>query len=210
MCVPAASACGLPNTQSLIHTHINVHLKTCLLPCGSPARTWPRRGGPWAGPSAGSARWPRCVVVVGCRVCFGSVRACWMRRLVVVVETTVRRTETKVQRVHIDTHIINRIYHGTHRCFSPPESLRPRSPTTVSYLRGSASMKGLSCAACGCRWACDIVGLRRFSGRSTIHRDNNPSPPSTFENTHTYTYISRDARTSAAASTWAMVAFKFP
>ena len=27
------------------------------------------------------------------------------------------------------------------RCFSPPESLRPRSPTGVSYFCGSDSMK---------------------------------------------------------------------
>jgi hypothetical protein len=35
-----------------------------------------------------------------------------------------------------------------HLCFSPPLSLRPLSPTTVSYLSGSDSMKGFSWAAC--------------------------------------------------------------
>ena len=45
---------------------------------------------------------------------------------------------------------IYKLINETHRCFSPPESLRPRSPTTVSYLSGSESMKGLSCAACDC------------------------------------------------------------
>mmetsp|Transcript_1278 Transcript_1278/g.2828 ORF Transcript_1278/g.2828 Transcript_1278/m.2828 type:complete len:118 (-) Transcript_1278:178-531(-) len=32
-------------------------------------------------------------------------------------------------------------------CFSPPESLRPRSPTMVSHPSGSCSMKSNSCAS---------------------------------------------------------------
>ena len=33
------------------------------------------------------------------------------------------------------------------RCFSPPESLSPRSPTIVSYCCGKAAMNPSSCAA---------------------------------------------------------------
>ena len=47
------------------------------------------------------------------------------------------------------------------RCFSPPESFSPRSPTTASYLSGSVSMKSWMCAA----RAASITSSRVASGR---------------------------------------------
>ena len=47
------------------------------------------------------------------------------------------------------------------RCFSPPESFSPRSPTVASYLSGSDSMKSWMWAA----RAASITSSRVASGR---------------------------------------------
>lgn len=98
----------------------------------------------------------------------------------------------------------------TYLCFSPPLSLSPRSPTTVSYLRGSDSMNARNCAACPIDMYMKMSELDHTHSAERRHRGPIHAIYRVVLSHHNHKCVSRRVLTSTAASTSSMVASNRP
>mmetsp|Transcript_13366 Transcript_13366/g.46260 ORF Transcript_13366/g.46260 Transcript_13366/m.46260 type:complete len:117 (-) Transcript_13366:1488-1838(-) len=83
----------------------------------------------------------RCAIVMDVRPCDTASSSFWISRSVCVSSAEVASSSTRMGGSLSSARAMATL------CFSPPLSLRPRSPTTVSKPSGWRSMKGLSFAA---------------------------------------------------------------
>mmetsp|Transcript_24720 Transcript_24720/g.79584 ORF Transcript_24720/g.79584 Transcript_24720/m.79584 type:complete len:149 (+) Transcript_24720:420-866(+) len=97
----------------------------------------------------------RCAITIVVRPCFTRASASWMPRSVMVSSELVASSSTSTGG------FLSSVRAMATRCFSPPDSLRPRSPTTESYFLDSVSMNGWICASTAARTTspCDEPGL---------------------------------------------------